>query len=162
SVALKSFEEVVIEDDFIAFLTASGRCDNNPVLTCKLFQSRTARGRCGNDHDASDTERRQQLVVIVCRIVGTEDVELVLPVVAAAVSDQEEEESILRLELLLQRNKGLLNFRLSGLFIDQNGYSIGSETKLLDESLLRPGRPFRELRVVVRIASDSSENQGAG
>src|SRR5262249_28512659 len=55
-VALKRFEEVVVEDDFIAFLAASGRCDDNPVLTRKLFKARTAGGRGSNNYNFPDSE----------------------------------------------------------------------------------------------------------
>ena len=160
--ALQGLEKIIIENDVVAFLAASGRRDNDSILTRKLLQPGAACRRRGDDDNSTDAECCQQLVVVVRCVVGTEDIELILPVLAAAVSDHEKEERILRLELLLQRGEGLLDFGLSGLLIDQNNDVIGRKAKLLEQSLLGPRCPFRELRFMFRAARYSSENEGTG
>src|SRR5205823_12746922 len=84
-----------------------------------------------------------------------------VPVLAAAVSNHEQEECILRLELLLEGDESLLDFGLSGLLIDQDNHSIGRKAKLLEESLLGLRCPFRELCLMFRAAGHTSENESA-
>ena len=43
---LQGLEEVLVENDVVAFLAASRRRDNDAILSCKLLQRRAAGRRC--------------------------------------------------------------------------------------------------------------------
>ena len=60
---------------------------------------------------------REQLVVIVGRVVRAADIELVVAVLTAAMADQEQEERVAGLQLLLDSGESFLDFSLRGLLV---------------------------------------------
>src|SRR5207253_9472085 len=161
-ITLKRFEEIVVEDNVVAFLAAPGCANDDAILSGELVERGAAGRRARNNHDAADAQRGEELVVIIGGVVGAKDVELVHAVFAAAVANKEKEEGVQRLELLLERRERLLDFRLCGLLVGQDDDAILRKAELLDEGLGRTGSPFLELGFVLGAAGNACQNESAG
>src|SRR5262249_27590076 len=103
----------------------------------------------------------QKLVVVVCGVIGSADVELVDAVFAAAVTDKEKEERIARLELLLQRRERFLDFGLGSLRASQQDHVVRRKTKFIDQGLGSAGSPLLELFFVFGTARYTAKDQRA-
>src|SRR2546425_4641363 len=88
---LEGFEKVIVKNDVIPFLTAARRGHDDPIFPREFLDCGAAGGSCRNNHDAPCREGGQELVVVLCRIVRPGDIELVNAVIAAPVTDKEEE-----------------------------------------------------------------------